>query len=161
MEIKQFWQSKTLWTQLLAVLSLLIPGVNEWVSTNPVAATSVFAAINTIVRFATHGKISPFPVSGSTNLLMVVGMTSVAFGLVFSQTSCTAASATSLGGVNARFHFVDPDSGAKGGLSFTDGQLIPFVKVPITDDEGNVIGEFELITPPEEVVVDQDGKNGE
>ena len=88
MEIKQFWQSKTLWTQLLAVLSLLIPGVNEWVSTNPVAATSVFAAVNTIVRFVTHGKISPFPVS-TTNLLMVVGVTSMAFGLVFSQTSCT------------------------------------------------------------------------
>lgn len=72
------------------MLSLLIPSVQEWVSTNPVSSGSIFAAINTIIRFVTHGKISPFEsstISKGANLLMVCGL-GLCMGSVVLLTSC-------------------------------------------------------------------------
>lgn len=57
---KPFWQSKTVWVQVLAVLSMLIPAVGAWVARNPVEFVAVLAAVNTLVRFATSGKVSIF-----------------------------------------------------------------------------------------------------
>jgi hypothetical protein len=57
---KPFWQSKTVWVQVLAVLSMLIPAVGAWVAKNPVEFVAVLAAVNTLVRFATSGKVSIF-----------------------------------------------------------------------------------------------------
>jgi hypothetical protein len=57
---KPFWQSKTVWVQVLAVLSMLIPAVGAWVASNPVEFVAVLAAVNTVVRFATSGKVSIF-----------------------------------------------------------------------------------------------------
>jgi hypothetical protein len=57
---KPFWQSKTVWVQVLAVLSMFIPAVGEWVARNPVEFVAVLGAINTLVRFATHGSVSVF-----------------------------------------------------------------------------------------------------
>ena len=121
MNTKPFWQSKTLWTQLLAVVSLLIPAVQEWVVSNPVDAGAVFAAVNVVVRFVTHGKISPFPAGdggGGKNFLLVIGMGVLASGLVLSQTSCSS----SLMDVEGTIFYRDEGTGAKGGFDFVPGQ---------------------------------------
>jgi hypothetical protein len=57
---KPFWQSKTVWLQALALLAAFIPAVAEWVKTNPVEFVAALAALNTLVRFATHGSVSIF-----------------------------------------------------------------------------------------------------
>jgi hypothetical protein len=57
---KPFWQSKTVWVQLLAMAGVFIPAVAEWVKTNPVEFVAALAALNTLVRFATHGSVSIF-----------------------------------------------------------------------------------------------------
>jgi len=57
---KPFWQSKTVWVQVLAILSMFIPAVGAWVASNPVEFVAVLGAINTLVRFATHGSVSIF-----------------------------------------------------------------------------------------------------
>lgn len=64
---KPFWQSKTVWVQVLAVLSMFIPAVGEWVAKNPVEFVAVLGAINTLVRFATHGSVSVFQDDESGN----------------------------------------------------------------------------------------------
>jgi len=64
---KPFWQSKTVWVQVLAVLCMLIPSVGAWVAKNPVEFVAVLGAINTLVRFATHGSVSIFQDDESGN----------------------------------------------------------------------------------------------
>ncbi len=55
---KPILKSKTFWVQVLAVLAVLFPAVQEWLAANPVEFVAVLAAINVIVRFVTSGKIS-------------------------------------------------------------------------------------------------------
>ena len=88
---KPFYQSKTLWVQLLSVLSLFVPEVQLWISTNPVGATSVFAAVNTIIRFVTKGAIEPFKnsISNKTSLL-AMGMLCMALASGVGLTSCSS-----------------------------------------------------------------------
>lgn len=57
---KPFWQSKTVWIQALAVAGMFIPAVAAWVKTNPVEFVAALAALNTLVRFATHGSLAIF-----------------------------------------------------------------------------------------------------
>lgn len=57
---KPFWQSKTVWVQVLAVLSMFIPAVGAWVASNPVEFVAALAAVNTLVRFVTHGSVGIF-----------------------------------------------------------------------------------------------------
>ena len=60
METKHPLASKTVWLQIVTVLSLLVPAVREWLVANPVEFVSVLAAANVIVRFVTRGKVSVF-----------------------------------------------------------------------------------------------------
>lgn len=60
MNTKSVLLSKTVWVQILAVLSLLIPQVKEWLAANPVEFLAALAAVNVLVRFVTSGRISIF-----------------------------------------------------------------------------------------------------
>ena len=57
---KPWWQSKTILVNLLALLSMAVPAVREWVAKNPVEPVSAFVALGVILRFVTSGKISIF-----------------------------------------------------------------------------------------------------
>jgi hypothetical protein len=57
---KPWWQSKTVWLNVLALLSMAVPAVREWVEKNPVEPMAVLSALNLLVRFVTSGKISIF-----------------------------------------------------------------------------------------------------
>ncbi|MGJ8674049.1 hypothetical protein [Rubritalea sp.] len=82
MNTKKFWQSKTLWVQLISVVSLLFPVVQEWLAENPVEVVTVFAAINTLVRFVTSGKIETFvgDSSGKSPMVIIGLCMAVGFG---------------------------------------------------------------------------------
>lgn len=58
---KPWWRSKAILLNALALLSLVIPAVADWVKNNPVEPLAALGAINVLVRFATKGKISVFP----------------------------------------------------------------------------------------------------
>ncbi len=89
MQTKPLYQSKTLWVQLIAVLSILFPAVQEWVAKNPVEITAIFTAVNTLVRFFTQDKIKPFKSESGINL-PVLGILVVGLGFIgLSLTSCT------------------------------------------------------------------------
>ena len=97
MDTKHALASKTVWVQIVAVLSLLVPVVRDWLASNPVEFVAVLAAVNVIVRFVTRGKISVFAEtgektvgggSGGLPLLIVWG---TAAGLCFTALpSCSA-----------------------------------------------------------------------
>jgi hypothetical protein len=99
MDTKHALASKTVWVQIVAVLSLLVPVVRDWLASNPVEFVAVLAAVNVIVRFITRGKISVFAAgnaaeektaggSGGLPLLIVWG---TAAGLCFTALpSCSA-----------------------------------------------------------------------
>jgi hypothetical protein len=57
---KPWWQSKTVWMNVLALLSMAVPAVREWVAKNPVEPVAAFAALSVLIRFVTSGKISIF-----------------------------------------------------------------------------------------------------
>ena len=57
--IKPFYESKTLWTNLiLAICSIFLPGVNGYVSIHPEVLAIFFAGINMVLRLVTKDKIS-------------------------------------------------------------------------------------------------------
>lgn len=57
---KPWLQSKTVWLNLLALVSMAVPAVREWVAANPVEPVAAFAALGVLIRFVTSGKISIF-----------------------------------------------------------------------------------------------------
>lgn len=57
---KPWWQSKTILVNLLALLSMAVPAVREWVEKNPVEPVAAFVALGVILRFVTSGKIAVF-----------------------------------------------------------------------------------------------------
>jgi hypothetical protein len=57
---KPWWQSKTVWLNVLALASMAVPAVREWVEKNPVEPMAALTALNVLVRFVTSGKISIF-----------------------------------------------------------------------------------------------------
>lgn len=58
---KPWWQSKTVILNVIALLSLMIPPVGQWLKENPVEPVAVLAAINLLVRFATRGAVTWLP----------------------------------------------------------------------------------------------------
>jgi hypothetical protein len=99
LQVKSILLSKTFWVQFLALLSLLVPVVREWLESNPVELVAVFAAVNVLVRFATSGKVSVFPPEevasskqGSSGGMVpcVIGVMAVG-SLVVSLPSCSPA----------------------------------------------------------------------
>lgn len=81
--IKSFFRSKTVWVQAVAVLSTMLPVVAEWLQSNPVSFVAALAALNVLVRFFTHGKISLFSdgnTKGVSNLLIVAVALGTALG---------------------------------------------------------------------------------
>lgn len=54
---KTIWKSKTFWLQIVTLASALVPQVQSFLVENPVQFVAVLAAANTIMRFATQGKI--------------------------------------------------------------------------------------------------------
>ena len=54
---KTIWKSKTFWLQLATLAASLAPPVQAFLVANPVQFVAVLAAANTIMRFATSGKI--------------------------------------------------------------------------------------------------------
>jgi len=136
---KPFWQSKTVWVQVLAILSMFIPAVGAWVASNPVEFVAVLGAINTLVRFATHGSVSVFQddESGTTggkgsssggSLLLLMTATAAGCALAGGLLSSCAVGVDAEGGWSIRPdpHSVDAvlrrairheDESAKGGLT--------------------------------------------
>lgn len=47
---KPFWESKTLWINILAVGAMFIPPLQSYVSSHPTAAIDVIGAINVVLR---------------------------------------------------------------------------------------------------------------
>jgi hypothetical protein len=58
---KPFWKSKTLLVQALALAAMFVPPVAAWVAANPVEFVAALGAVNTLVRFATSGRVTLFP----------------------------------------------------------------------------------------------------
>ncbi len=54
---KKIWQSKTFWLQVVTLAGAFIPPVQAFLIANPVQVVAVLAAANTIMRFATSGRI--------------------------------------------------------------------------------------------------------
>lgn len=51
-----WYLSRTLWINVAALLSLLVPSVRDWLAANPIEFTSALGAINVLLRFVTVGK---------------------------------------------------------------------------------------------------------
>ena len=51
-----WYLSRTLWINVAALLSMLVPAVRDWLAANPVEFTSALGAINVLLRFVTVGK---------------------------------------------------------------------------------------------------------
>lgn len=51
-----WYLSRTLWINIVALLSLLVPSVRDWLESNPVEFTAAFGAVNVLLRFVTVGK---------------------------------------------------------------------------------------------------------
>lgn len=58
METKVFWQSKTFWVQLLALVAVAVPSTREFIQQNLGESAAAWAVINMIVRMITKDKIS-------------------------------------------------------------------------------------------------------
>ena len=140
--VKSPLASRTIWIQILTLLSAFFPLVQEWISTNPVQVVSVFTSINVLVRFITKDKIKILGGSagGVVNLVLgFFGLAALAFVSVGSLTSCSDY------GVRGSVHLRDDQTGAKGGLEFVPGAPpLPFFRAPIRDASGSVIGSVDL-----------------
>jgi hypothetical protein len=148
---KSFLLSKTFWLNLVALASLIAPQVREWLASNPVEFMAVLGAVNIILRFVTKGAVS-FSASGISNgensgrsggslplvLLLVAGSALLALP------SCSGTGYPLTGSISYR----DPGSGAKGGLVFEEGKAPrASVRIPVYDEDGNLIGVGELSGP--------------
>lgn len=51
-----WYLSRTLWINVAALASLIVPSVRDWLAANPVEFTSALGAINVLLRFVTLGK---------------------------------------------------------------------------------------------------------
>lgn len=51
-----WYLSRTLWINVAALASLIVPSVRDWLAANPVEFTSALGAINVLLRFVTVGK---------------------------------------------------------------------------------------------------------
>lgn len=51
-----WYLSRTLWINVAALLSMLVPSVRDWLESNPVEFTAALGAVNVLLRFVTVGK---------------------------------------------------------------------------------------------------------
>lgn len=51
-----WYLSRTLWINVAALLSMLVPSVRDWLAANPIQFTGALGAINVLLRFITLGK---------------------------------------------------------------------------------------------------------
>ena len=56
--MKPFWQSKTLWINLIMALAAFIPGAAEWISGHPEIMSIAFVAINIVLRLVSKDQIT-------------------------------------------------------------------------------------------------------
>lgn len=114
--------SKTVWVQIITIISTLVPAVSDWLGSNGVTIIQVLGAVNIVVRFVTHGKISVFSDGESgnggsgTHLLLAMCIVGGTLGCGF-LASCSA-----LETVDAKIYYKDADSGAKGGIDLVPGK---------------------------------------
>lgn len=130
-EKKSPLRSKTVWMNIVAVISTLIPAVGEWLQDNPVSFVAALGAANVLVRFATKGKLS---ILGRAASLVALGMSSGLAALSFS--SCKSTFYRDYGLRGSAF-YRDADTGAKGGLRFEPGKPpLPWLQVPVETEDG-------------------------
>lgn len=141
---KQWYLSKTLWLNLIALVSMILPPVREWLAANPVEAAAALAAVNTLLRFVTRDKLrlsSDGGPSGGTGW----GAGAVALLLALSLFALPSCSGLGDYTVNGAAYYRDPGTGAKGGLRIVDGVRTWFGRVPVYDeDTGEQIGSAEV-----------------
>lgn len=87
-------KSKTIHFQILTILSVLVPGVKDWLVNNPEAFLSLLTAANVILRLVTKG---PLKMSvGSSNSASAVGVSLIGWLFIslaaLSLTACAGAS---------------------------------------------------------------------
>ena len=87
-------KSKTIHFQILTILSVLVPGVKDWLVANPEAFLSLLTAANVILRLVTKG---PLKMSvGSSNSASAVGVSLIGWLFMalaaLSLTACAGAS---------------------------------------------------------------------
>lgn len=164
-------RSKTIWLNLLALISLFVPPARDWLEANPVQAVVALGALNTLVRFATRDRVSLFPPDDESGN----GISATGTGGVHN-----VGAGTNPGGDAARYDkrrspgtswlvcllaavalpacsffedyqfsgraVVVSEDGAKGGLRFTPGQTPQgFIKYALRDPEtGRVTGWIEI-----------------
>lgn len=51
-----WYLSRTFWINLVALLSLFLPSVREWLENNPVDFVAALGGVNVLLRFVTYGK---------------------------------------------------------------------------------------------------------
>lgn len=51
-----YYLSRTFWVNTVALLSLVLPDVREWLDANPVEFGAALAALNVLLKFVTVGK---------------------------------------------------------------------------------------------------------
>ena len=136
MNTKPLYQSRTIWVQLLAVVSALFPPVADWIAGNPESFVGVFAALNVLIRFITSGRVEVFGKSGGAALVALVG-----FGFL----ALAASSLTSCHGLAGSVHYLDPESGLETGARILPGgKFKPYVHKDFLDASGNLIGSVDL-----------------
>lgn len=111
-----WYLSRTLWINVAALLSLLVPAVRDWLTANPVEFTSALGAINVLLRFVTVGKYqlaeptgdkdggadesapraSHTSGAGGSALLLVIGMSLTMMTWACSSTDHQAATSVTL-----------------------------------------------------------------
>lgn len=67
--VTPFYLSRTFWVNVVALFSLLVPDVREWLEANPVEFTTALGAVNVLLRFVTYGKhclVSVLPTEEAT-----------------------------------------------------------------------------------------------
>lgn len=119
MNTKSFFLSKTFWVQIVAMGSMLFPAVRQWVESNPVDFAAAWAALNILVRFVTHGKISlvgePAERGAGTKVPAVLLLIAAGGLLAVALPSCALPDGTPV-----RFSLIVPDGAvsysSKGGL---------------------------------------------
>lgn len=146
---KFFLFSKTVWGMIILAILVIAKWAGFNIDDTAGNAADVFEKIGAIlVVLGLRTKTQPltfktkFPV-GTTNLFMI-GVMSMAAVLCVGLSSCASLKDFK---IDSKASYRDPKTGAKAGMSYTDGQWKPWAKVPFLDKDGNVIGEFEVITP--------------
>ena len=105
-------KSKTIHFQILTILSVLVPGVKDWLVANPEAFLSLLTAANVILRLVTKG---PLKMSVGSNSASAVGVSLI--GWLFM--SLAALSLTACGGGSFHAGIKDHATGVDAEFSVT------------------------------------------